>query len=158
MVGQETEAAGTEPLMGTLLRVPYSVLGAAVERGLAEAGHEGIGRSHLTVLQPLFARRDGARLTDLAAWAHIAKPSMGYLVQHLEARGYVERMADPTDGRAQLVRLTGRGRAAVQTVRDVVRATEAAWAERIGHERLEELRAILRDLAAALREGDPGPW
>jgi DNA-binding MarR family transcriptional regulator len=158
MPGEETTTADTEPLMGTLLRVPYSVLGAAVERGLAEAGHAGIGRSHLAVLQPLLAHPDGARLTDLAAWAHVTKPSMAYLVQYLEAGGYVERSADPADGRAQLVRLTARGRAAVQTVRDVVRRTEAAWAERIGPERLEQLRTILRDLATALQDGEPGPW
>lgn len=66
-----------------------------------------------------------ARLTDLAAWAHITKPSMAYLVNHLESRGDVERVADPTDGRAHQVRLTGRGRDAVRTVRATVLAVEA---------------------------------
>lgn len=146
-----------EPLMGTLLRVPFSALGEAVERGLAEAGHEGITRSHLTVIQPLLRRLEGARLTDLAAWAHIAKPSMTYLVRHLEERGYVERTPDPVDGRAQQVRLTERGQEAAQTVRSIVRETEAAWASQIGEERLEQLRATLRALSAAIRPDD-APW
>jgi DNA-binding MarR family transcriptional regulator len=146
-----------EPLMGTLLRVPFSALGEAVERGLAEAGHEGITRSHLTVIQPLLRRSEGARLTDLAAWAHIAKPSMTYLVRHLEERGYVERTPDPIDGRAQQVRLTKRGQEAARTVRHIVRDTESAWAAQIGADRLEELRAILRQLSAVIRP-ENSPW
>jgi DNA-binding MarR family transcriptional regulator len=146
-----------EPLMGTLLRVPFSYLGEEVERGLAEAGHEGITRSHLTVLQPLLRRPEGARLTDLAAWAHIAKPSMTYLVRNLEERGYVERTPDPVDGRAQQVRLTERGQDAVRTVRQIVRDTEAAWADQIGETRLEQLRAILRELSAVIRP-ENAPW
>lgn len=50
---------------------------------------------------------------------------MAYLVNHLESRGDVERVADPTDGRAHQVRLTGRGRDAVRTVRATVLAVEA---------------------------------
>jgi DNA-binding MarR family transcriptional regulator len=146
-----------EPLLGTLLRAPSSALGEAVERGLAEAGHEGITRSHLTVIQPLLRRPEGARLTDLAAWAHIAKPSMTYLVRHLEERGYVERVPDPIDGRAQQVRLTERGQSAGRAVRRIVRETEAAWAAQIGEARLEQLRAILRELSAVIRP-ENAPW
>jgi DNA-binding MarR family transcriptional regulator len=146
-----------EPLLGTLLRVPYSYLGDAVERGLVEAGHEGITRSHLTVIQPLLRRPEGARPTDLAAWAHIAKPSMAYLVRYLEERGYVERTPDPADGRAQHVRLTERGLAAARTVRQVVRDTEANWARHIGAGRLDELRSILRDLSTVIRP-ENAPW
>ena len=155
---QGAPARRQPPLMGTLLRIPYSALGEAVERGLREAGHAGISRAHLTVLQPLFMRPEGARLTDLAAWAHITKPSMTYLVNHLEAQGYVERAADPADGRAQRVRLTERGLAAVQTIRAVVLETEAEWAGRIGPERLEQLRGILCELAVVVRGDDAEPW
>lgn len=151
-------ATGQLPLMGTLLRVPYSVLGEAVEQGLHDAGYGDIHRSHLTVLQPLFTYPDGARPTDLAAWAHMTKPSMGYLVNHLEARGYVERVPDPTDKRAQQVRLTARGQAAVQTVRSLVVATEMEWAALIGPERLEQLRQILRELGGALRGNGAESW
>lgn len=70
----------------------------------------------------------------------------------------MERAADPTDGRVQRLRLTARGLAAVQTVRATVRATEADWADRIGAEHLEQLRALLRDLAGAIREDGREPW
>jgi DNA-binding MarR family transcriptional regulator len=151
MERQDERDEGEAALLGALLRIPYSAIGEAVERGLHAAGYPDLGRAHLTVVQPLFARPEGARLTDLAAWAHVTKPSMTYLVNYLVASGYVERAADPDDGRAQRVRLTARGLAATRTVRALVRETEAAWAGLIGPGHLEQLRLLLRELAVALR-------
>jgi maltose O-acetyltransferase len=54
---------------------------------------------------------DGTRTVTLAARARITKQSAGFLVDQLERAGYVERVPDPADGRAKLVRLTRRGRA-----------------------------------------------
>ena len=140
------------PLIGTLLRIPSSVVAEATERGLATAGFEDVRAAHLTVLQPLFTRPKGARITDLAAWAHVTKPAMVYLVNHLEAHGYVERTADPVDGRAQRVRITERGAAAIHCVRALVQQTEADWAARIGEPQLTELKRILRSLIVSFEE------
>jgi MarR family len=138
-MGQQDEADNDgAALFGALLRIPYSAMAEAVERGLRTAGYPEITRAHLTVLQPLFARPDGARLTELAAWAHITKPSMNYLVNHLAAQGYVERTAT------------------VQAVRAIVRETEAAWSDLIGPDHLEQLRRLLRELSVALRGNDSG--
>ena len=54
------------PLIGTLLRIPSSVVAEATERGLAAAGYEEVRAAHLPVLQPLFTRPEGARITDPA--------------------------------------------------------------------------------------------
>lgn len=141
-------------LIGALLRIPFSVVGEATQHGLEAAGFGEVRVAHLPVLQPLAARPEGARMTDLAAWAHITKPSMVYLVNHLEAHGYVERSADPLDGRAQRVRITARGLAAIHQARRLVRQTEADWADRIGGEQLEQLKRSLRALSASLRASD----
>lgn len=138
------------PLIGTLLRIPSSVVAEATEHGLAAAGYEDVRAAHLPVLQPLFTRPEGARITDLAAWAHVTKPAMVYLVNHLETHGYVERVADPVDGRAQQVRLTERGVEVIQCVRGIVRQTEVNWAERIGAPEMAELKRLLRRLSATL--------
>jgi DNA-binding MarR family transcriptional regulator len=90
------------------------------------------------------------RATELATYARITKQSMGYLVDHLSAGGYVERVPDPTDQRAKVVRLTPRGWAASRKIRAAVRDVEADWARRVGAVRVEHLRAILRDLVASL--------
>jgi DNA-binding MarR family transcriptional regulator len=141
----------TEPLLGALLRMPYQVMMTdAVEPGLAAAGYDDIRSAHLPVLQALTWHPAGLRATELAAHSRITKQSMGYLVDHLQAGGYVERVADPIDGRAKAVRLTSRGWEAIRMIRDAVRQVEDDWAHRIGVAKVEQLRAILRELVAAL--------
>jgi DNA-binding MarR family transcriptional regulator len=55
--------------------------------------------------------RDGPhRISDLAAAAGIAQPSMSELVSRLEADGLVRRGRDPADGRVIRVALTPSGR------------------------------------------------
>jgi DNA-binding MarR family transcriptional regulator len=72
---------------------------------------------------------------------------MGQLVADLEKKGYVERVEDPADGRARLVRLTKKGRRHVRDAREIIREIETAYARGLGDERLETLRVILKDLA-----------
>lgn len=141
---------GEGMFIGALLRIPYAAVTEATERGLDAAGYGDVRVAHLPVLQPLFTRPEGARITDLAAWTHITKPSMVYLVNYLEAQGYVTRGADPLDGRAQRVRLTPRGVEVVRCVRALVHQTEADWERRIGAEQLADLKSILRALIASL--------
>jgi DNA-binding MarR family transcriptional regulator len=64
----------------------------------------------------------------------------------------VERSADPVDGRAQRVRITERGAAAVHCIRTLVQQTEAGWAARIGAPQLAELKRILRSLITSFEE------
>ena len=53
---------------------------------------------------------------------------MEYLVSYLEARGYVERLPDPADRRAKIVRLTPRGWEVVAAGHRIIAALEAEWA------------------------------
>lgn len=49
------------------------------------------------------------RLGDLAATEGVRAPTMSRIVDALVAEGVAERVADPADGRATLVRATGSG-------------------------------------------------
>ena len=86
----------------------------------------------------------------LAERAQMTKQSMAELVAHLERLGYVERVPDPSDGRAKLVRATARGRRLYVIARDVVAELEAAWTERLGKAKMRQLRELLEELNAAL--------
>jgi DNA-binding MarR family transcriptional regulator len=54
-------------------------------------------------------REGPIRLTTLAAREGVSQPSMTQLIQRLERLGLVARLADPGDGRAALIGITGPG-------------------------------------------------
>jgi DNA-binding MarR family transcriptional regulator len=142
------ESRDDRPNVGHLLRAPLQAMVRGVVDGLAAAGFDDLTPAHTAVFQHIEA--DGTRLVDLAARAQMTKQSMGYLVDQLERRGYVERRADPTDRRAALVVLTDRGWSEVRAALDVIAGIERRWARALGTERMEQLRELLVDLNAAV--------
>jgi DNA-binding MarR family transcriptional regulator len=92
----------------------------------------------------------GTRLTTLAHRAGITHQAMAQLVSELEQRDIVERIPDPTDGRARLVRLTGEGRTRVKVALRHIAAIEKKWTGRWQHAGLQgnpraALQAALHD-------------
>ena len=70
------------------------------------------GYSDFTLAQARIAARigpHGTRLGELAEQAQVTKQTATALVDRLEAAGYVERVVDPSDARARLVRIAPRG-------------------------------------------------
>jgi len=135
------------PNVGILLRTPFQEVVRRVSVGVAEAGFDDLRPAHSAVFQHIKA--EGSRLTDLAERAQITKQSMGYLVDYLEERGYLERRPDPSDRRAALVCLTERGWAQIRTSLEVIARLEEEWRRAIGAQRMEQLRAILTELGGA---------
>jgi DNA-binding MarR family transcriptional regulator len=130
--------------MGLLLFIPYRAMEARVFAGMAEAGYEDFTPAQARVFQRIAP--EGSRLTDLAEQAQITKQSAGFLVDQLERAGYVERVPDPTDARARLVRVAPRGAAAVPIAAAIVAEVEAEWTEHLGRQRMAQLRQILAKL------------
>jgi DNA-binding MarR family transcriptional regulator len=79
-----------------------------------------VSSSTITTLDAL-AVHGPLRISDLAGREAISQPGMTSLVNRLEAAGQAERVPDPTDGRAALVRITEAGRALL-TQRHAARA------------------------------------
>jgi len=79
-----------------------------------------VSSSTITTLDAL-AVHGPLRISDLAEREAISQPGMTSLVNRLEAAGQAERIPDPTDGRAALVRITEAGRALL-TQRHAARA------------------------------------
>lgn len=69
---------------------------------------------------------------------------MSPLVENLERTGYVERVADPEDGRAARIRLTARGTAFARSGRTFARRIETELEDRLGLRCVEDLRAALQ--------------
>jgi DNA-binding MarR family transcriptional regulator len=134
------------PNLGILLRALSQDVVQRVGVGLAEAGFGDVRPAHTAVFQHIDA--DGTRLTDLAESAQITKQSMGYLVDYLEERGYLERRPDPTDRRVALIALTDRGWEQVGEALKIIAGVEQEWARRLGKHRLQQLRELLTELDA----------
>jgi DNA-binding MarR family transcriptional regulator len=140
-----TDAEQTEELnTGLLLFIPYRAMEARVFKALAAAGYDDFTPAQARVFQRIAP--GGSRLTDLADQASITKQSAGFLVDQLERAGYVERVADPSDARARLVRITERGLQTLPLAASVVSEVEAEWAEHLGKRRMGQLREILAKL------------
>lgn len=107
------------------------------------------GFDDLTLAQGRLAARigeGGTRVTELAEQAQITKQTAGFLVNQLEQAGYVERVPDPSDARARLVRLAPRGEQAQTCAREMERIVEAEWEQHLGPRRMRALRGALVDL------------
>ena len=144
----ETTARRRPENLAILLREPFRSMSEELSRRVAEGGHPEVRTPHGAVLQ--FLDDDGTRVSVLAERAHMTKQSMAELVRHLEAHGYVERVPDPLDGRAKLVRATDRGRAVFAIARELVADVDARLIERMGAAKVRRLRALLEELAEAL--------
>ena len=140
-----TKPASPEiPLIGGLLRLCRQELLNAIDREIAAAGMGDVRPAQYVVTQQLAVRSEGLRVTELSSYAAITKASMSALVDGLAANGYVERVADPSDQRAQLVRFTPRGWQFAKVARRAVTRVERAWAKRVGARELEAMRCTLR--------------
>jgi DNA-binding MarR family transcriptional regulator len=71
---------------------------------------------------------------------------MAELVAYLEGHRYVERIPDPRDRRAKLVRATDRGREVYAVAREAIAEIEAEWTARLGDHKMRQLRDLLREL------------
>ncbi len=77
----------------------------------------------LTEIGVLRSLRAGPRrITELAADERVTQPAITLLVNRLQERGWVQRVADPSDRRAVLVILTAAGEEALEQLRAEYRA------------------------------------
>ena len=96
------------------------------------------------------------RLTALAAREGVTQPAMTQLVGRLAEAGLVSRGADPDDGRAVHVEITGQGRALVRERRAIRAERLSVLLARLSPAEQDSLAAALpaiRALAAASRTG-----
>jgi DNA-binding MarR family transcriptional regulator len=106
------------------------------DRTVEEAG-VAVDRASAPFLRALADAPAPLRLGELADLLAVEAPHVTRQVQRLERDGFVERVPDPDDRRAQRVRITARGADAVECIRAVGRRwmSEAltGWSEEDRH-------------------------
>jgi DNA-binding MarR family transcriptional regulator len=100
---------------GFLLNDVARLLRTAYDRRIRELH---LTRAQWWVLTHLF-RADGITQTELAEVLEIEKPTLGRLLDRLEAKGWVRRTHDTRDRRIWRVRLTKEVEPALRTMRQI---------------------------------------
>src|ERR1700759_360104 len=93
---------------------------------------------------------DGTRSTEIARRAGITKQAVVQLVDDMVRLGMLDRVPDPADGRAQLVRFTDAGIEQLLAGLDVLDLVELDLGADIGAMPLQRLRTLLTTLIPAL--------
>jgi len=83
------------------------------------------------------------RTSDLARLDHSSQPTMTAQVQRAETDGWVQRVADPQDGRASLIDLTAAGRRVLEGARRARGAVLAPHLGRLDRSERETLRRAI---------------
>jgi DNA-binding MarR family transcriptional regulator len=137
------------PLPSLLAQVKHLAVQDMFGRMAAE-GFEDVREGHGCVFG-FIDLEHGSRLTELAERSRLTKQAVGEAVAELEQKGYVERVPDPLDGRAKIIKLTPRGHDACLTGRRLFAEIEREWVERHGEERVAALRECAEEIADAYR-------
>jgi DNA-binding MarR family transcriptional regulator len=135
-----------EPDLARLLLEAHRALAGEWVANMGERGYPSARSGHAVIAMTI-DRRTGTRLTELAARARMTKQGMMLLVDDLEARGFVRRVADPDDARAKIVRLTTKGRTYVAESRRALVAIEGRARRGLGDRRYEQVRDALEWMA-----------
>jgi DNA-binding MarR family transcriptional regulator len=145
------EGAEGHVLFSQLLRNPYEAMLVRLHAGLAAAGFADSSPAWGTNIFH-YLRGGGLRLTELAERSHTSKQAMRYTINQLEAAGYVERVPDPTDGRAKIIGLTERGWESRRVSDEIIASIEHECVQELGEEKMRRFEALAKEVHSVLRE------
>ena len=154
-MGKKTSApAGSEDAIEHMSRHLIGLSTAMrlqMRAGLLERGHD-LRASTAQVIPNLPA--DGLRISELAARLRLTLQRTGQLVNELEEVGYLERVVDPTDGRARRVIYARRGKKLVRDIEEITQEITGRFSEALGRARFESLCTLLAELDVAVNGAD----
>ena len=137
-------------IFSQLLRRPYEALLTKLHAELAAAGFADGFPWGTNIFH--YLREGGLRLTELAERTHTTKQALLYTINQLEAAGYVERVPDPTDGRAKIIRFTQRGWELRRVGDEIIASIEHECLQELGEERMRQFEALMKDMSGVLAE------
>ena len=146
----------TAPDLGVLAAGLLVGIEREVFRRTGEAGFDDLRPRHGAVLA--YLDEDGLRLADLARTSGRNKQTIAASVDELESLGYIRRVEDPADRRAQLIVPTERGRQRMRLGDDIVAEIEHRHEARLGHTAyarfIQALRVITANQASDSEDDD----
>jgi DNA-binding MarR family transcriptional regulator len=130
--------------LALLLLGGFQAMVDEVVAGLDEQGHPDVRPVHEFALRAI---DDGAEsASELARRLAVSRQAAAKTIATLEDLGYLERDADPADGRRKRLQVTPRGREMISIGASLFDDVRADWASTIGTRQLEKLEAHLAAL------------
>jgi DNA-binding MarR family transcriptional regulator len=120
----DDQRVAPETMVRTVKRA-RSALVEAVRRRLGHGERSVPRAAHTQVFENLDP--GGTRLTVLAERTQMSHQAMGEMIDELVRHGYLERVPDPDDRRARLIRATGLGRTELTRAGEHIRALHDRW-------------------------------
>lgn len=126
--------------LGLLFRQARDAMWARMEAELARSGHE-LNFSQFITIKTL--ANSTTSVTELARAAYLHPGAMTRLLDKLEARGILERVADPNDRRALHIHLTNAGKAIWRDIDQCGQRVREAALQGLDTGEREQLLALL---------------
>ncbi|WP_408638537.1 MarR family winged helix-turn-helix transcriptional regulator [Paenibacillus baimaensis] len=133
-----------------LLGLSFSAITDDLHRQLAKKGFDDVRPVHGFLFQRIAAK--GATGNEIAEHLGVTKQAASQMIDYLEQHDYIERKPHPLDGRGKLVILTERGWSCIQTTEEIFISIEQRYADIVGEERMNMLKADLRSLVHTISD------
>jgi DNA-binding MarR family transcriptional regulator len=127
--------------LALLLLSGFRQLAGDATAELSRRGFPGITAANEFALRAISGGAGNA--SELGRRLGLSKQAAAKTIATLEQRGYLERVADPTDARRMLVTVTPLGHSAMREGEAIMQGLRAAWAEKVGNEELVRLERTL---------------
>jgi DNA-binding MarR family transcriptional regulator len=156
----DTVRAQREKLLLRLLIRSTEHMNLTMAERVRARGYEHFQASFTAVVA--YIDTEGTRIGRIAERLGVSRQAASQKVREIEKHGYLERIADPQDARAVIVRHTPEGRSMLVAAIEVMLAIEAEYEAILGSKGLGKLKELLAQLAKATDpEGmltvDPAP-
>lgn len=124
---------------------------------LTELAERGLGDLGNPVLLFLLKEREGqvSSQRELSDAMRISPASVAVSLKSLERGGYVEKLSDEKDQRRKAVRLTDKGRAALETCFSIFQGVDRRMLDGFTPEEMEQVRAFHLRMLRNLRNSLP---
>lgn len=127
--------------LGRLLLLALDRWQNELVRALRDAGFADLKATHVNLLRHV--DMEGTRITEIGERAGVTKQAVGKLIVACEKLDLVHVVADPTDGRAKIVRFTPKGRAIILAEKEIIDRIDGGIKARLGAGAFAQLRANL---------------
>jgi DNA-binding MarR family transcriptional regulator len=153
-----TRASDLDQIDGAMRQMAYLFTRYRYHSRIQAVTGVSLGRAAVSVLMTLDLH-DTMRIGELAAQMDVEAPHVTRQVRLLEPTGYVTRVTDPSDKRAQIVRITAAGRRVTRRISDagkaVIRDVLGDWTDDDLHHLSLLFRRMVDDIAlGAARDED----